>query len=245
MLFSEMETFAKVWAKLPNGSQIPLRPTSKDEFEELGYQKVHEVHYFVSNDVNKGSLHPHPCTACSIHEFSWLYAIKSHNCTYSLRLRCSHKPQLSIRMPLFYCSNVCCSAIVPKQWRSCHPRTGASTQTYFICSLHLLPDRFLRYQTPSPPRLSPHRYFRSLAPIPPPTQVRSTGSVHPSQHIRVPYPSTLFRASASKSSEPAHPSRCVLVRASESTAARGARAVPRRRAGMPRLVGAAPPLRVK
>ncbi len=38
-----METFAKVWAKLPNGSQIPLRPTSAREFEELGYQRVHEV----------------------------------------------------------------------------------------------------------------------------------------------------------------------------------------------------------
>jgi hypothetical protein len=44
-----METFAKVWAKLPNGAQIPLRPTSAQEFEELGYQRVHEVITTYSN----------------------------------------------------------------------------------------------------------------------------------------------------------------------------------------------------
>ena len=186
-----------MWAKLPNGSQIPLRPTSKDEFEELGYQKVHEVHYFVSNDVNKGSLHPHPCTACSIHEFSWLYAIKSHNCTYSLRLRCSHKPQLSIRMPLFHCSNMCCSAIVPKQWRSCHPRTGASTQTLSVPSTSFLIASFVL--NPLLPLVSPLIASFVSSPLFPP----SPKSEQRGQSIRVSTSESHIRV---RSSEPAHPS---------------------------------------
>mmetsp|Transcript_8668 Transcript_8668/g.25269 ORF Transcript_8668/g.25269 Transcript_8668/m.25269 type:complete len:106 (-) Transcript_8668:158-475(-) len=44
---SEMESFAKVWAKLPNGSQVPLRPSTAKEFEELGYQRVHEAVHIV------------------------------------------------------------------------------------------------------------------------------------------------------------------------------------------------------
>lgn len=33
----------RVWAKLPNGQKIPLRPTTAQQFEDLGYRRVHEV----------------------------------------------------------------------------------------------------------------------------------------------------------------------------------------------------------
>eukprot|EP00287_Rhodomonas_sp_CCMP768_P020386 CAMPEP_0202812184 /NCGR_PEP_ID=MMETSP1389-20130828/3878_1 /ASSEMBLY_ACC=CAM_ASM_000865 /TAXON_ID=302021 /ORGANISM="Rhodomonas sp., Strain CCMP768" /LENGTH=127 /DNA_ID=CAMNT_0049483507 /DNA_START=124 /DNA_END=504 /DNA_ORIENTATION=- len=33
----------RVWAKLPNGQKIPLRPTTPQQFEDLGYRRVHEA----------------------------------------------------------------------------------------------------------------------------------------------------------------------------------------------------------